>query len=297
MSTEPHNKKLLLLCVIVLAIVAYFFYQENVKINERVRLEEIRLQARVDALSAVDVLAKSFSVYSLTSNEKIYGKDDELVLPIASITKIMTAIVALHAYPPETIITMSPEAIKQVGDFNLTIGQKWKIADLAKLTLISSANDGAYAMWENFPNGKDKYIEEMNARARRLGMKNTSFENITGLDVAGRATSFSTASDVNLMSAYAFLAYRDVFEVATMPEITLTSESGTTHTFKNTNTITDKIPNLLFSKTGYTDIAQGNLTIIFKNQREELLAVTLLGSTYEGRFPDMEKIVNVLYGL
>ena len=80
-----------------------------------------------------------------------------------------------------------------------------------------------------------------------------------------------------------------------MPEINLKSESGFEHNFKNTNILIGKIPNLLFSKTGFTEIAGGNLVVIFKDKGGREIAVTLLGSTFDGRFADMEKIVNILY--
>ncbi len=297
MTPVPHNKNLLFVCVVILALIAFLFYRDNQIALEKINQEELRDQRMSEALANTEVLAQSFSAYSVSRHKKIYGKNDEVQMPIASITKIMTTVVALNAYPPDTTITLSMNAIKQAGDFTLTAGENWNVRDLAKLTLISSANDGAYALWENYPNGGAGFLPEMNARARRLGMLNTNFQNIMGLDVAGQATAFSSAEDVNLMSAYAYLAYPDVFQVTTLPEISLTSAMGTTHIFKNTNTITAKIPNLIFSKTGYTDIAQGNLAIIFKNSDGELIAVTLLGSTYEGRFADMEKIVNSLYGV
>ena len=99
------------------------------------------------------------------------------------------------------------------------------------------------------------------------------------------------------MALYALKAYPEIFNATVIPEINLTSESGFSHNFKNTNTIIEKIPNLLFSKTGFTDVAGGSLAIIFRDKKGDEIAVALLGSTFEERFSDMEKIVDVLYNL
>jgi D-alanyl-D-alanine carboxypeptidase len=99
------------------------------------------------------------------------------------------------------------------------------------------------------------------------------------------------------MAMYILKAYPEISRVTTMLEINLKSESGFMHNFKNTDILVEKIPNLLFSKTGFTDVAGGSLAIIFKNKNGHDIAVTILGSTFDGRFIDMENIVNVLYSI
>jgi D-alanyl-D-alanine carboxypeptidase len=202
--------------------------------------------------------------------------------------------VALNNHFPNDVVAIPAEAIKQAGDYGLFVGEKWKVADLAKLTLISSANDGAYTL------ATPELLEKINAKSRKLGAFDTNFFNFTGLDIEKdkktlEAGAVASAYGVNLVAAYALLEYPEVFSVTTLPEINLTSESDFTHNFKNTNTVISKIPNLLFSKTGYTELAGGNLTVIFTDQRGKRLAVTVLGSTFDGRFTDMEQIVNILY--
>ena len=77
----------------------------------------------------------------------------------------------------------------------------------------------------------------------------------------------------------------------------LKSESGFYHTIKNTDYILDNIPDILFSKTGFTPLAGGNLVIIYKNEYGHEMAITVLGSTMDGRFTDVEKIVSTLYNI
>jgi D-alanyl-D-alanine carboxypeptidase len=135
----------------------------------------------------------------------------------------------------------------------------------------------------------------MNSKARRLGLLSATFYNSTGLDIdEHKAGAYATAEDVNQMNIYALKAYPEIFSATTFSDITLTSESGFLHNVKNTDVSLDKIPNVIFSKTGFTAIAGGNLAIIFKDKMNHDIAITLLGSTFSGRFTDMEKIVSVL---
>lgn len=296
MKQESDKNHLLVFILTAFALVAILFSADNFKLNERIRLEREYAENIRETLEDTPVLAKAVSVYNISQNKKIYGKNDEVALPIASLVKIMTVAIALNSYEMDDILSISPSAINQTGDYGLFAGERWTAYDLAKFTLISSANDGAYALWENNP---DSFLEKMNGKARKIGMEDTFFSSFTGLDAdLTKAGAYASASDVNTMAMYGFQAYPEIFfHATTLPEINLASVSGFVHNFKNTNPIVEKFPKLLLSKTGYTELAGGNLTIIFMNKRGEEIAVTVLGSTFEGRFSDMEKLVNVLYNM
>lgn len=293
MKTQTYNN-LLFFILFFVAISAGFFFVGNMKLNEYYRLEVERDENIKISLGNLQVLAKAVSVYNITQNKKIYGKNDEVPLPMASLAKIMTVVVGLNNKKNEPQMYISKNAVKENGDFGIFANEKWNIDDIARFTLIASANDGAYALAEK----DEDFIEKLNTKAKKLGAENTLFLNSTGLDLdLEHAGAFASASDVNIMAMYALKAQPEIFNATTLPEINLTSTSGFEHNFKNTNTLIGKIPNLLLSKTGYTEVAQGNLVIIFKNQSGEEIAVTILGSTFEGRFEDMEKIVNILYNI
>jgi len=273
---------------------ATFFLVGNNEWNVLLENEDRKVAEIEDAFQNVLIEAQAFSIYDQTLGEKIYGKNDSLKLPIASLTKIMTVAVALNDHSSEDMVVVSPEAIKQDGDYGFFVNEKFKIEDLAEFTLIGSANDGAYALAESTEN----ILEEMNSKARKIGMENTLFLNTTGLDSNDEfAGAYASAEDVNIMVLYAFLAHREVFSASAMPEINIKSESGFYHNIANTNPMTENISNLLFSKTGYTPLSGGNLTVIYKNKYEHNIIVTVLGSTMEGRFSDIEKIIDTLYNL
>ncbi len=305
MNTETHSKPLLILLVVILAIEGYFFTSSNLKLNNEFAKQEQELQNLEVALGSLPIVARAISVYDVEGNFEIYGKNADMPLPIASLAKSMTVAVALARENKDKIVYLSPSSISQFGDFGLFANEKWKLGDLAKLTLIASANDGAYMLGER---GGLSFLSRMNTKAQKIGMEHTAFSNYTGLDIISNGNeetpveerdatvgAYASATDANIMAMYALRAQPEVVSATTKPEITLVSDSGFTHTYKNTNLILDKIPNILFSKTGFTELAGGNLTVIFENKNGVKFAVTVLGSTMDERFTDMEKIVNVLY--
>jgi D-alanyl-D-alanine carboxypeptidase len=288
---QVYNKNLLFCIIFFIAVEGIFFNITNSKITNDFKNEELRISKVQNLLESTPIIAKSYSIYDITTGRKIYGKNDNVPMPLASLAKTMAISVALSDYKQTDEVSISRNAIKQEGDFGIFENEKWNIYDLAKLTLICSANDGVYAITEKNPN----YLKKMNDKARRLGMNNATFFNYTGLDInESMAGAYASAEDANLMASYALKSNPDVFNATTLREIILKSNSGFTHNVKNTDIILDKIPNVLFSKTGYTGLAGGNLTIIFKDTEGHNIAITVLGSTFSGRFIDMEKLVNVL---
>ncbi len=290
---EPTTDKnyFLFFTLVILALEAILFSTGNNKLNTAFINEENNIAKIQSVLMDIPIQAKAFSVYDQTLNRKIYGKNDDMGMPIASLTKIMTVITALNIRSADHIISISSEAIRQETDYGFFVNEKFKIEDLAKLTLIGSANDGAYALAEN----ADNFLEKMNSKARKIGMDNTLFFNFTGLDInENKAGAYASAQDVNVMAMYALKASPEIFSTSILPEINIKSESGFNHNIKNTNVILNKIPNILFSKTGFTPLAGGNLTVIYKNKDGHIFSITILGSTMDGRFSDMEKILEVL---
>lgn len=291
----------------VFALEAVLFSFGNSKLDLKFLKEENEIKKIQNTLDVIPMEAEAVSVYDDTINTKIYGKNDEIKMPLASLTKIMTVVIALNNHKTSDIVSVSSSAVKQEGDYGFFVGEKFNIEDLSRFTLIGSANDGAYALSES----ADNFLEKMNDEARKIGMSSASFLNPTGLDMDNKSAdsafmnessaqdvgAYASAEDVNTMAMFALKDYPEVFSASIMPEISIKSENGFEHSIKNTDTILDKVPGILFSKTGFTPIAGGNLCVIYKNKYGHNIAVTVLGSTEEGRFSDMEKIINALYTL
>jgi len=267
-----------------LFLVESYNYKKIQKQQEQEKIIKIQ-----KAFSDISVLTKSFSVYDKTDEKEIYNKNGGEILPLASLSKMMTAVVALEKNNLNDTIVVLKNSPEESANSALFLNEKWKLGDLIKFTLISSSNDGALALAK-----ETDFIVNMNKKTVSLGMKNCFFINPTGLDIdSERAGSYGTALDMNILASYAIEKYPEIFSSTNISNTSFKSLSGQVHNVKNTNTIVGKIPNLILSKTGYTTLAGGNLTIVFKNKVGHIIIITLLGSTKEGRFADMGKLVSV----
>ena len=279
----------LLLLISILIIFGVYLYISG---NSKQKLENENIIRMQNILKNTPILAKSFSIYDNTLKKEIFSKNGNEILPLASLVKIMTVISILDKHSTDEVLVIQKKSSKKDENYSLGLGEKWSIGDLAKFTLVSSSNEGAVEL-----SGIEKNIlYEMNKKGKEIGMQNSTFLNFTGLDLDKKsAGSFGKALDVNLMSIYAIEKYPEIFSVTIEPSVILESISGNIHNIKNTNTITEKIPSLLFSKTGFTALAGGNLTLLFNSKTGHIIAITLLGSTEAGRFSDMEKLVEISY--
>ena len=294
------SERFLFWLLIFFVAIGAFYLSGNFSLEEIISKDTLDRTRVESELKRLTLEARALSAYNLSKNYEIFSLEAEKPRPSASLVKSMTVTLALNILGENRNILLSAPAVVQSGDFGLRVGERWKASELAKLTLLASANDGAYALYENTGLALAEFLSKMNEKAKKIGMEHTLFQNVTGLDrleenIPVEPSGLASAQDLNILAYYVLRSHPEVAGATVLPEINLKSESGFEHNFENTNIITEEIPNLLFSKTGFTDIAGGNLTVIFKNEEGDLIAVTLLGSSYEGRFTDMEQIVNVLY--
>ena len=246
--------------------------------------------------------AKAAYVYDVKAGRALFSKDAATVFPLASLTKLMTAALALTLLPETTLIPIEKAAIEQEGDSKLQIGERWLLRDLAAFMLLESSNDAAYAIAayagsvslgaEDRVLGREFFVEKMNERAVLWKLDATRFYNETGLDLqSGEAGALSSAKDVAHLLARALRLFPSVFGKTRLRELPLLNGDGDARPARNTNKETDALPLLIASKTGYTDLAGGNLAVAFDVGFNRPLIVVVLGSTIDGRFSDVEKLV------
>jgi serine-type D-Ala-D-Ala carboxypeptidase (penicillin-binding protein 5/6) len=251
--------------------------------------------------------ARSVHVYDIRTGKVLFEKNSHERIPLASLTKVMTAVVALENAPQWSVVTINKSAVETDGDSGLKVGERWSLKDLLDFSLVSSSNDGvqavAYALGAlSKANPEDHvaegdFVNRMNSKADELGMKNTYYFNVTGLDMrartedsAGQGGAYGTAEDMSKLFAYILREHPELFEATKKSTIAVTS-FDTLHTARNTDIIVDSIPGILASKTGTTDLAGGNLVIAFDPEVGRPIVISLLGSTEEGRFIDMLTLV------
>jgi D-alanyl-D-alanine carboxypeptidase (penicillin-binding protein 5/6) len=228
----------------------------------------------------------------------LFEKNPDQELPLASITKLMTALVAYELVPDNTLVTISNAAAAQQSGGNLAAGEIYKVKDLADFALISSHNSAAYTLAGSVGEllGEEdtvsQFIAAMNIRADELNLSSLDYSNPTGLDIsATEAGATGSARDTTFLMEYILLNNPEILTPTVKPYTRLYNQNGDYHDAQNTNNILTEVPNLLGSKTGYTDLAGGNLTIAFDAGYNRPVIITVLGSTRNERFDDVKKLI------
>lgn len=263
---------------------------------------ESKIILQKNPFESISVEASAAFVFDIQKQKILYAKNEDAQLPLASLTKMMTALIAEETLPSDDILTVGKDAIAEEGDNGLLVDEKWRKENLIALTLLASSNDGARALAsavEAFENSQAtssdaafSFTDAMNARAEALGMNQTYFLNPAGLDAQkNESGAYGSARDIAALLEYILRTHPDIFDATPYEKMTFMSESGMEHTLKNTNEETYVIPGIVASKTGFTDLAGGNLAVIFEAGPMYPVAVVVLGSSVDGRFADVERLV------
>ncbi|MGM0828197.1 MAG: D-alanyl-D-alanine carboxypeptidase family protein [Bacillota bacterium] len=207
----------------------------------------------------------------------LYEKDAHSQSRIASITKIMTAILAVESGMMDKEVTVSSNAAGTEGSsLYLKAGEKIKLEDLVYGLMLRSGNDAAVAIAESVGGSLDGFAYMMNEKANEIGMKNTHFSNPHGLD--DHEDHYSTAYDMAVLTRYSMEneVYKQISgtKVHTAPN----PEEKWDHKWKNKNRLlTELYKHSTGGKTGYTKLAKRTLVSTASKDGENLIAVTLNG--------------------
>ena len=271
----------------------------SASLNQKLSLEKKQRFQRIK-IEKLDITAKSaISVEFSKKGESwiVFQKNPDERRPIASLTKLMTALVVFdlnETYKLDAPIKITKKAIKQEGDFGqLREGEKLSVKNLLYIALIESSNDAAYALSELI--GERAFVDLMNIFAKDIELENTHFFNPTGLepDDPSEPLNYSTAQDLVKLSQYILRNYPQIFEITRNFSYEVFKEDGTLHHFipENTNKLLVEFPEMIGGKTGWSPKAGGCLlTIIEEPATGNYFINVFLGS--DDRFEDMRKIIN-----
>jgi serine-type D-Ala-D-Ala carboxypeptidase (penicillin-binding protein 5/6) len=217
------------------------------------------------------VTGRAFVVENGASGEILLAHDSRERVPIASITKLMTVLLTLEHARPGEVVTVSPFAAG-VGESSadLRAGERLTVFELLEAALIQSANDAADALAFYVGHGsEERFVAMMNAKARRLGLKNTHFVRPDGLDAAGHV---SSARDVTLLAR--IVMHRPLVKQIVRMRAATISGGRTLHTW---NDLLSSYPGIFGVKTGHTSAA-GWSEVAAARRRGVTIYATLLGS-------------------
>jgi D-alanyl-D-alanine carboxypeptidase (penicillin-binding protein 5/6) len=231
--------------------------------------------------------ARAYLVVNGATGETLVARNARAHVPIASITKLMTALVALQHLAPDEIVTVTTSAAA-VGESSVPLrpGQRITTRDLLEAALIQSANNAAVALGAAAASGDvQRFVEWMNERAHQLGLRDTHFVRPDGLDIPGHV---SSARDVSVLARVAMRnsVIRDIVRRRTD---TIEGGTFTVHTW---NDLLGVVPGLIGVKTGHTDDAGWCQVAAVRRSGYTIYAVVLGSSTREQRNVDLQRLLS-----
>ena len=227
-----------------------------------------------------------------TTGEILFAQNEHEALEPASVTKIMTLLLTMDAIDSgamayDDVVTVSANAAGMGGSqVFLAEGEKITVEELLKSVCVSSGNDAAVALAEKVSGVTELFVEQMNNRAKGLGMDDTHFVNCTGLTAKGHVTS---AYDIALMSRELLTKHPDIRRFTTI--WTDTIRDGT-FGLANTNTLIRFYDGATGLKTGYTTSAGYCISATAEREDMELIAVIMKGETADKRNTDAKALLN-----
>jgi D-alanyl-D-alanine carboxypeptidase (penicillin-binding protein 5/6) len=233
-----------------------------------------------------ELAAGSAALVDLDTGQLLFKRNARERRPIASTTKIVTALLVLEAVRPGERVTVSPNAASQTGaTLGAEAGERISVRELLLALLLSSANDAAVALAEHVAGTVDRFLDRMNDRMHQLGARDSRFESPNGLDDDG----YSTARDLALLTVEAYR--NDTFaEVVATRFAEIPAPKGPPRILQNRNALLWLYPEAIGVKTGFTSAA-GFCLVSAAEQDGLRLGAVILGSPVEA-FSESAALLN-----
>ncbi len=225
-------------------------------------------------------------VVNQDTKEVIFEKNPNVSLPIASITKLMTAMVVLDSkLPLDQILVINSDDVQSYKNSRISLGAAFSREDFLRLALMSSENRAAYTLGRNYPGGMTAFVAAMNRKAKELGMTHSHYADPTGL----MSENVASAEDLTRMLSAAY-QYKLIREFSTWPEQTIVINNRP-QKFLNTNRLvrTGNM-DIGLQKTGFINAAGKCLVMQARVNGAPLLLVFLDSVGTQSRFADAERV-------
>lgn len=234
------------------------------------------------------ITGRSVLMYDIGTKKVLYSKNIKAKVPLASLTKIMTAIIALERLDPNAIYTVKKEHLVGEDSMGVSAGERLSLKELLYGLILHSGNDASEVIAGNYPGGRASFISAMNEKAKSLGLTDTNFTNPSGLPWEG--DQYSTAYDLLILTNYAlsnFSLFRDIAQTAnyTLPK----TDTHKEFIIENETNLLTTYPGVKGVKTGYTGEA-GYCLITYLEQGEHKIIGILLNS--ENRRDEMKQLLD-----
>lgn len=249
----------------------------------------------------VDIKSPSAILIEAESGQVLFEKNSDIAMAPASVTKIMTLLLAFEAldkgdFSLEDKVVVSKHAASMGGSqCFFENGEEQTVEDMIKCIIIASGNDAAVAMAEKIAGSEQAFVDMMNDKAKKIGMKNASFKNACGLDVEGHKMS---ARDISIMSRELIVKHPEIFDYSTIwmdSIIHKTARGESRFDLVNTNKFLNMYTGATGLKTGYTSTAKYCMSATAERDGIQLIAVIMGGETKDIRNDDACKLLDYGY--
>lgn len=276
-----------------------FFYAQIAQPIEEITLVKIPEKTQKPNLDLGAKSALSLKINKVGKEKVLFRKDTQNILPIASLTKLMTALIAIEDtenYDFKKEIIISKEAADQENvpeGGNLNIGEKISVEKLLHLMLVNSSNDAAFALSEVIGEKGENFVIKMIQKADDLGLENTYFVNPTGLDPKDLHYNpetliyfnYSTVEDLSKLAKYALTEFPLIYEISTSPPYYQVKNGFSNLSLKQ---------NIIGGKTGYTDEAGGCMILVLEENGDYFINIILGTESASARIIEMQKLIDWL---
>jgi len=284
-----------------------FFYWREISQNTQIFTAQTNLEEKLNKLKPIrhrnveDLEIRATSVISVFLDNKgkekiLFEKESGKILPIASLTKLMTALVVLENYDFSKEIKISEKAVEQPEDLGKLVAERiFPVKYLLYPLLMESSNDAAFSLANDYDGMTgEKFVTLMNLTAQKLNLNDTFFVNPSGLDPETKTPktkiNYSTASDLAKLTKE-LLKKPLIWEILSTPRYNLYGPE-----LLNTNELLGEIPEIVGGKTGYTYTAGGCMVLVTIAPKDAGFLVNVILGTdgHNGRFGEMKKLANWL---
>jgi D-alanyl-D-alanine carboxypeptidase len=261
--------------------------------DNRIKGVSIDLGAEIipvaNGLEPPQLTATAAVVFDPVSGTILYQKNPDEPLPPASTTKIMTALVAMEIYLPETVLAIISAPQATGSSMKLQPGEKMSVHNLLLGMMVGSANDAALTLAEHYPGGYEAFIDRMNEKAAELNLRSTHFSNVSGI---GTANHYSSVHDLVILAKEAFRSpyFREL--VSTKEVVVSDVTGGHQYHLMTTNKLLGMVEGVSGVKTGWTSEA-GECLVTFAERDGRQIFTALLGST--DRFGESRDLIEWAY--
>ncbi|PIP74730.1 MAG: hypothetical protein COW87_02245 [Candidatus Levybacteria bacterium CG22_combo_CG10-13_8_21_14_all_35_11] len=235
---------------------------------------EVNIDDKVPEFNPPTITAASALVYDLTSKKVTYSKNPKKRLPFASLTKIMTSVIALENKKNDDKYVVRKVHLVGEDSMGIKAGEKFSLEELLYGLLLHSGNDAAEVIAGNFPHKRESFVKAMNNKAKALGIEDTNFTNPTGLE--GDGAQYSTAYDLLIMTNFALSGFPLFEEIVKTPKYKINkTATHAEYLLENETNLLTTYPGVKGVKTGYTTEAGLCLVTYLDYNGHKIIAVLL----------------------